>query len=572
VGSVYRKQTTRLVPPGAEIITRKGQRFARWINTKGRKRTAPLTVGQDGTERIITEAATYTGKYRNASGVVVERSTGCRDEQNARQTLAGWEREAERVRAGVMTPAEQRTAQHQSTLLAAHLDAYTAFLKAKNCHPNRVSGDRRRVERVAAALGWQRLADLDGEALTRWLGEMRGAGSMTPANSNAYRQSLVGFANWCRKTARLFGNPLEHVPAVAADPERKPRALSPDELRRLLFVARLRPLAEYGRPTMPRDSADRPADGRGRRTWTKAPLDLDTIAAAAERGRAALARRPDAIEHLEHIGWGRSLTYKALLLTGLRKNELASLTVGQLNLDGPVCYASLDATDEKSGEGNDVPLRDDLVADLRDWLADKLARMQSDARNRGEPIPARLLPGTPVFDVPAGLLRILNRDVKAAGIPKKDERGRAVCLHGLRHTFGTLLSTGGVAPRTAQDAMRHSDIRLTMNVYTDPRLLDTAGALNALPAMPLDEPGRQAERATGTAGARMVAPTVAPVTGKPRTTVAIPDKAIQNDAGRTLAATGEAVKNNERLSTAVLVEPRGIEPLTSALRTLRSPS
>ena len=40
--------------------------------------------------------------------------------------------------------------------------------------------------------------------------------------------------------------------------------------------------------------------------------------------------------------------------------------------------------------------------------------------------------------------------------------------------------------------MRHSDIRLTMGVYTDPKLLDVRGAVEALPALPLDgrkEPG-----------------------------------------------------------------------------------
>ena len=31
--------------------------------------------------------------------------------------------------------------------------------------------------------------------------------------------------------------------------------------------------------------------------------------------------------------------------------------------------------------------------------------------------------------------------------------------------------------------MRHSDPKLTANVYTDPALLDVVGAVNALPAM-----------------------------------------------------------------------------------------
>ncbi len=39
----------------------------------------------------------------------------------------------------------------------------------------------------------------------------------------------------------------------------------------------------------------------------------------------------------------------------------------------------------------------------------------------------------------------------------------------------------GVAPRVAQAAMRHSNIALTMETYTDARLLDTAEAIEALP-------------------------------------------------------------------------------------------
>ncbi len=127
--------------------------------------------------------------------------------------------------------------------------------------------------------------------------------------------------------------------------------------------------------------------------------------------------------------------------------------------------------------------------------------LQADARRRGEPIPARLPADAPLFDVPAGLVRIFDRDLDAAGIPKRDDRGRTLDVHALRTTFGTLLSRGGVPLRTAQDAMRHSDPKLTANVYTDPRLLDVHGALDALPKLPLDadpEPARERARATGT--------------------------------------------------------------------------
>ena len=51
----------------------------------------------------------------------------------------------------------------------------------------------------------------------------------------------------------------------------------------------------------------------------------------------------------------------------------------------------------------------------------------------------------------------------------------------------THLSKNGVSLRTAQAAKRHSDPRLTANVYTDPQLLDVAGALDVLPSLPLGD-------------------------------------------------------------------------------------
>jgi integrase len=57
-------------------------------------------------------------------------------------------------------------------------------------------------------------------------------------------------------------------------------------------------------------------------------------------------------------------------------------------------------------------------------------------------------------------------------------------VHALRHTTATILARAKVSPRIAQLFMRHSDIKLTMQVYTDPRLLDEEEALNAFPELP----------------------------------------------------------------------------------------
>ncbi len=69
----------------------------------------------------------------------------------------------------------------------------------------------------------------------------------------------------------------------------------------------------------------------------------------------------------------------------------------------------------------------------------------------------------------------------AASTPKDSKPSPNGGLHAFRQAFGTHLSKNGLPPRTAQAALRHSSLDLTMNVYTDPSLLDVSRALEALP-------------------------------------------------------------------------------------------
>jgi hypothetical protein len=67
MGSVYRKTVTKALPAGAQVFTRQGERFARWRDAKGKARTAAVTIGRDGAERIVVEAvavATGTADFR----------------------------------------------------------------------------------------------------------------------------------------------------------------------------------------------------------------------------------------------------------------------------------------------------------------------------------------------------------------------------------------------------------------------------------------------------------------------------------------------------------------------------
>jgi integrase len=122
----------------------------------------------------------------------------------------------------------------------------------------------------------------------------------------------------------------------------------------------------------------------------------------------------------------------------------------------------------KNSKEANIPLRADLVEDLRAWL-DATGKTGSDR----------------VFVVIKDLYRVLRRDLAWAKIPYKDGQGRTVDVHALRHTTASHLSRAKVSPKVAMRYMRHADIKLTMQTYTDASLLDEAEALGALPDLTL---------------------------------------------------------------------------------------
>ena len=72
------------------------------------------------------------------------------------------------------------------------------------------------------------------------------------------------------------------------------------------------------------------------------PLTLEDLDAATDRARARLAKNPELVAAMETLGRERALIYKTLVLTGLRKGELASITVGQVVLDAALPYLVLE--------------------------------------------------------------------------------------------------------------------------------------------------------------------------------------------------------------------------------------
>ena len=510
MGSVFRRWVTRPLPETAKIVTRDGKRIAEWIDASGKKRHAPLNGTRSKRQGIREKATTYTAQYRDGSGVVRRVPTGCKSLAAARAVLHDLESRAEKVKSGVVTQAEADVAEHADKPILDHVAAYVTGLACKRGKGARIRVSPQHVENVSRTLraavqecGFKCLRDLRRASVERWVARLidlpaeavvdTSGATVSPVRPaartiNAKLVILTAWGNWLVKSQRLAANPFEKLRSeVGLDEEddvrRCRRSLTAQELARLLAVARLRPVAEYGRDTIRVIDAKRAAKSRA--TWQKAELTFANIDAAAERGRGRL--RPDVLERLEHAGRERALLYAVLCTTGLRKGELAAITVADVRLDQLQPVIELPGSEAKNGKRASLPLRTDVAAELQAWIEEKTeALCRQSVGIAGIPKPTG---AEPLFDVPTGLIRILDRDLRAAGIPKRDDRGRTVDVHAMRGTFGSLLAAAGTSPIVLKELMRHKRIETTLKHYVDPRLLDVAGAVSALPAFGLASGG-----------------------------------------------------------------------------------
>jgi len=200
-------------------------------------------------------------------------------------------------------------------------------------------------------------------------------------------------------------------------------------------------------------------------------------------------------------GIERALLYRVATETGFRANELRSLTRSSFRLDSNKPGITVQAGYSKRRRDDVLPLRADTVAELRVFLSAKL-------------------PMASVFNMPekydvVDMLRDDMADARQAWLadaatPQEhaerastaflcyvDAQGRFADFHALRHTTGTLLAASGAHPKVTQTIMRHSDINLTMSLYTHTLAGQKADAIENLPSLDVPPMNQQA-RKTGT--------------------------------------------------------------------------
>ena len=223
--------------------------------------------------------------------------------------------------------------------------------------------------------------------------------SLSPKTLNEYLSTLSGLLSWMVKDKRLAVNPLESVTPVDV-----------------------------------RGKAQ-----RRRRGYTDG--EMKRLLASAGRWRPM---------------------YLTAVLTGLRRNELASLIWGWVHLDVQRPFILVPAHVDKARREEAIWLHPEVVETLR-------AIRPSNTSSTD-----RVFPRMPQMSHHKKILL-------AAQIPYIDELGRQADFHALRHTFDTNLARHGVQERVRMQLMRHKTPRLTNLEYIDTSLLPAAVTMERLP-------------------------------------------------------------------------------------------
>ena len=343
--------------------------------------------------------------------------------------------------------------------LSEHLADYTAALKGRGVSSFQAEQSTKRTQRLFELADCHYWSDITPGRIEKALGALvvnnRPAKTQT---KNHYLTCIKAFCNWMVQDQRAMRSPIEHLRRQPVTDNRERRAVRVEEMLALIAAA---------------EAGDDWEWGGGKR----------------------------ATNHPKRIsGPERALLYRLAVETGLRRNELASLTRASFKLDESNPSVRVESGRAKNRKVAVQPLRPATAKLLEQHLQTKM-------------------PTAPAFTVPQDTARMIRADMAAARqawlqeasdpeerlkreqadlLLPEDHAGKVVDFHALRHTTGSWLAESGAHPKVVQQILRHSTITLTMDRYSHLFEGAESEAVNKLPGLGGPEP--EAQPATGTTG------------------------------------------------------------------------
>jgi len=452
MATVYRRKRTYPIPDGAEIVTYRGKRYAKWTDPKtGKAERAPLNKAED---KIIVESEFYTVQYFDHNGKRRKVYTRYPDKDAAQQYANQLEKQAEDRRRGVVdVKTEQHVAQARRPI-SEHLTEFRQYLQDKQNSPKHVELVCSRVGKLIDDCKAEQIGDLTDVTVMAAIGAMK-AGGASLQTCNHYIRGIKQFSRWLKLQKRTPDDALAALAGFNAETDRRyvRRELQSDELGYLLRTVETYTTANHNMP-----------------------------------------------------GPDRAMAYRLALGTGFRAKELRSLSPASFDLDGHPATVTVTAGYSKRRRQDTQPIRRDLAELLRPWLGnygrddhpfakmpEATARMLRDDLNEAR---RRWLE-----EARSDAERAERK--KSDFLKHKDADGRVVDFHATRHTYISGIVASGASVKTAQELARHSTPTLTIGRYSHVRLHDLTAALDALPDLttpPATTATPEMLAATGTSG------------------------------------------------------------------------
>lgn len=328
------------------------------------------------------------------------------------------------------------------TPIKSHINDFEQHLAAKDNTQNHVQKTVRMVKRYVDEMKRHSISTIDITTVEGFVTKLRTQDKLSLETCNHYLRAIKSFCHWLVKTNRLLRHPLLSLSLFNADSDRRHarRALDAEEFQYLLH--------------------------------------------------AALAGGP--VEQMS--GEDRHMFYILASWTGFRKGELGSVTLRHFKLDGEYPTLTIPAAYSKRRREDTQFLHPDVVNELKKWVAKK--KPGPDAILF--PVSAKTCgverKTSKMLEIDLGSARevwldesnsITERESREASdfLKYVDSHGRFADFHGLRHMFVTNLCRANVSPKMAQTLARHSDMKLTMQIYTHVAPEEQAAAIKSLPGL-----------------------------------------------------------------------------------------
>jgi integrase len=336
--------------------------------------------------------------------------------------------------------------------LTVHFTDYKAHLEARGRNPEYIATTSRQLLRIAAGCGWVVWTDITPTSFDRWLNDLREG--VAPLAESAEK----------RKDGKAV---VRHKPIQVSDRTANSYLVAIKGFCN--WMVRIARRASES-PMIHLTKRDEIKQKRG-------PFTVDEVRRLLRAAESGPAWR-------DIPGAERSIVYRLAVETGMRARELRLLTRSSFHLEDERPVVVVEKMTTKGKRQRTIPLRADTAALLKKHLANKL-------------------PLAPALRIPDknATARMIYEDMERAGIPKTDAEGRVRVFHSLRHTTGSFFNAARLNPKVAQNVLGHSDINLTLGIYTHTYRDDEAQAVAALPdlAAPATD-AQQALRGTGTTG------------------------------------------------------------------------